>query len=358
MGTICFLADADSIHIKKWVEYFSRFEFEIHIISMRGTKYKYRDNVHLHIIEPPFKNKLSYILLINKIKKLVREIKPDILHSHYATSYGLFGRMCSYHPFIVSAWGSDVYEFPRNMINRGLLNHVFKGADIVCSTSYEMANEIRKYYDKKIVITPFGVDTVKFDCSVPIFENSYVTIGIVKNLEKVYGIDLLIEAFSEVCKTWKDDELRLMIVGDGSQSAALRSLCKRFNIIDKVIFTGAVQNENVPEFVNMMDFVCLPSLSEGFGVSAVEACACGRPVIGTNVGGLKEIVIDGYNGFLINPGSVDEIKNKIIYALNNRELLKTMSENARKFIIEKYDWEGNAEIMKNLYTEMIEDKQK
>ena len=187
MTKICFLADAHSIHTRKWVQYFSEFSNEIHIISMRETDYEYESNVHVHVLRSIGANKLSYFLLIKTVKKLIKNIKPDILHSHYATSYGLYGRMCNFHPFVISVWGSDVYEFPKgNKIKGLLLKYILKGADKVCSTSNDMAEETKKYYDKDIVITPFGVDIDKFKCNTPILNSNFITIGVIKGLEKIY----------------------------------------------------------------------------------------------------------------------------------------------------------------------------
>ncbi|MFL0194607.1 glycosyltransferase [Clostridium sp. WILCCON 0269] len=350
MAKICFLADVDSIHTRKWVDYFSNFNNEIFIISMRDTNYKYRKNVKVIIIEPPFKSKLSYFFIVKQIKKLIFEIKPDILHSHYATSYGLYGRMSGYHPFIISVWGSDVYEFPRsNSLKAKLLSYILNGADAVCSTSADMAKETGKYCSKKeITITPFGVDIDKFNVKVPVLKNEYVTIGVIKNLHKIYGIEYLVKAFEALLKETNKD-IRLMIIGHGSERGNLEKLCDDLKISSKVTFTGNIDNTKVSDYINRMDIVCIPSLSESFGVAAVEACACGRPVVSTNVGGLKEIVFDDYNGYTVDPCNSELLKEKLKILIENEDKVKSFSVNARKLVEEKYNWIENARIMKNLY---------
>lgn len=351
MAKICFLADAHSIHTRKWVQYFSKLSNEIHIISMRETDYVYGSNVHVHVLRSRSTNKLSYFLLIKSVKKLVKNINPDILHSHYATSYGLYGRMCNFHPFIISVWGSDVYEFPKgNKTKELLLRYILKGADKVCSTSYDMAQETKKYYKNDILITPFGVDIDKFNCNIPILNGNYITIGVMKGLEKIYGLNYLIEGFSKLVREYcGTKELRLLIVGDGTQRMELEALVKKLEISSRVNFTGKVDNEQVPNYINKMDIVCLPSLSESFGVSAVEACACGRPIIATEVGGLKEIIIDGFNGFVIKQKSSEDIKLKLIEIIENEAQMKQFSINARSLVVEKYNWFENAKIMHDMY---------
>jgi glycosyltransferase involved in cell wall biosynthesis len=355
MAKICFLADAHSIHTRKWVQYFSKLNNEIHIISMRETDYMYESNVHVHVLRSGSTNKLSYFLLIKAVRKLVKDINPDILHSHYATSYGLYGRMCNFHPFVISVWGSDVYEFPKGSKTKELLlKYILKGADKVCSTSHNMAEETKKYYTKDIIITPFGVDINKFKCNIPILNSNYITIGVMKGLEKIYGLNYLIEGFSELLKEYRGNKkLKLLIVGDGTERTNLEALAKELDISSEVTFTGKIDNENVPDYINMMDIVCLPSLSESFGVSAVEACACGRPIIATEVGGLKELIIDNYNGFAIEQKNSHDIKLKLNRIIENEPQAREFSENARSLVVEKYNWLDNAKIMSDIYKTLV-----
>lgn len=354
MIKICFLADADSVHSRKWVDYFSKFNCEIHIISMRDTDYKFHKNVFLHVVKPKFKSKLSYLFIIFEIKKLVNALKPDILHSHYASSYGLFGSICNYHPFVISIWGSDVNDFPtHSILHKNLFKHILKSSDMVCSTSSSLAESTRVYYDKDITITPFGVDVKLFKNKIPVLNNNYITIGAVKGLEKIYGIDILINSFAILIKKYENEDLRLLIVGDGSYKPNLIDLCAKLNIASKVNFVGFIDNNNVTNYINKMDIVCIPSISEGFGVSAVEACACGRPIVCTDVGGLSGIVKDGYNGYLCEPSNIDDLEKKLDKILSDKDKLREFSENSRNIAVRKYDWNNNAKEMWKVYDKLI-----
>src|SRR4030043_1273427 len=98
----------------------------------------------------PFRNyslkKLSYFKAIPRIRKIIKNYKPDLLHAHYATSYGLIGALSGFHPFIISVWGSDVYDFPyRSIFHKILLKHNLSKADIILSTSHAMADQVRKF---------------------------------------------------------------------------------------------------------------------------------------------------------------------------------------------------------------------
>lgn len=346
---ICILADGDSTHTQKWVEYFVKVGYKVHLISMRNAKIQYPQNVKTYVVKPISGSKLSYFLLISRIKKIVKKIKPDILHSFYASSYGMLGMMCNFHPYIISAWGSDIYEFPnKNLLNRFLLKRILNSGEVICSTSKDMKREIKKFYNDEVVLTPFGVDTKRFKSSTPILQKEYITIGITKNLEKIYGINYLIEAFAQLCNERKQD-LKLLIVGDGTERENLQKLCKDKGILSNVSFTGRVENKDIPKYINEMDLLCFPSLSESFGVAAVEAQACGRPVVASKVGGLKEIIINDYNGYLIEPENVEDIKEKINLMLSDRKKMIEFSINARESIKKNYDWYENAKVMSDLY---------
>ena len=103
-----------------------------------------------------------------------------------------------------------------------------------------------------------------------------------------------------------------------------------------------------------MDIACLPSLSESFGVFAVEASACGRPVIATDVDGLKEVVIDNYNGLLVEPSNVVDLCEKINFLIQNKDKMKEYSSNGRKLVDSKYSLEQGVKLMKKIYEDILD----
>ena len=114
---ICYLADINSAHTHKFLNYFVKKGYDIHVISLGKGEY---NGVKVHSLDiednvmkgKSEKGKVGYLKKIKKVKELINEIKPDILHAHYASSYGLLGALANYHPYIISVWGSDVYDFP------------------------------------------------------------------------------------------------------------------------------------------------------------------------------------------------------------------------------------------------------
>lgn len=135
------------------------------------------------------------------MKKVITEFKPDILHAHYASSYGLLGALSGFHPYIISVCGSDVFDFPNtSFLHKIVLKYNLSVADKILSTSNVMAIETSKYTNKEIIVTPFGIDLDKFKpLSVKtIFNKENIVIGTITILEEKYGIEYLIRAFAIV----------------------------------------------------------------------------------------------------------------------------------------------------------------
>ncbi|SFC86179.1 glycosyltransferase family 4 protein [Clostridium uliginosum] len=352
---ICYLADINSAHTHKWLNYFVEKGYDIHVISLGKGEY---EGVTVHCLDvedgvmkkASDKTKLEYLKKIKSVKELVKEIKPDILHAHYASSYGLLGALTNYHPYMISVWGSDVYDFPiKSPIHKFIIKYNLKKADYILSTSNVMKKETEKYTNKSIEVTPFGVDINKFTPKK--VEKDEIVIGTIKTLEEKYGVQYLVKAFKEVKDRNKDLKLKLRIGGKGSQEQYLKSLSKELGIKDDVAFLGFVTPENVIKEFQSFDMAVFPSTldSESFGVAAVEAEACGTPIIVSNVGGLMESTKPGVTSLVVNKGSVDELADKIDELVNNKELREEMGRAARKFVVDNYSLEDNFSYVDSIY---------
>ena len=352
---ICYLADINSVHTQKWIKFFKEKEYEIHVISLQDGEYEGVKVHSLKVEESVMKgtnnrSKLKYLKTIDKVKELVREIKPDILHAHYATSYGLLGAVTKFHPYIISVWGSDVYDFPiKSIIHKNLLKYNLKKADYILSTSNIMKSEIEKYTSKDITVTPFGVNISKFIPNKSIKKE--IVIGTIKSLEAKYGIEYLVKAFKIVKDNNSNLDIKLRIGGSGSQLEYLKNLCEELGIESFVTFLGQINQEAVIKEFQNFDVAVFPSIldSESFGVAAVEAEACGIPVVVTDVGGLMESTKPNATSLVCKRASAEALAEKIDILVKDNELRKEMGIEARKFIEENYNLEDNFNDVRKLY---------
>ena len=358
---ICYLADSNSIHTQKWVKYYLEKGYEISLISFSKNQIKGAKNYHIKLPFPKSISqtgsrllKLQYFLTIPEIRKIVNQIKPNILHAHWATSYGITGCFVNYHPFVVSVWGSDIYEFPyKSFIHKWLIKKVFKSADRICSTSIAMSKEIAKFTEKKIFITPFGVDVKIFIPNNKKKQSSSLTIGTIKSFEEKYGIEYLIRAFALLKKQLYDFNLQLELYGKGSQENYLKKLSDSLGLSNIVKFKGYISHDLVPNKFQHFDIAVFPSLSESFGVAAIEAQSCGVPVIVSNVGGLPEVVKDGETGIVVPSKDVKAFANKLFDLIVDEKKRIEYGKQARKHILNNYNWQNNANIMTDLYKGLL-----
>lgn len=358
MMKICFLANGASEHTVRWATSMAGEGCQVDIISFDDAVIP---GANVHYIKPVKRERnslpsapknLSYIAKSMEVKSIVKKIKPDILHAHYATGYGLTGALCNYHPLVISTWGTDIFDAPRkNRLFKNLVRYNLKKADYITATSQALTRETMLYTEKKVHTIPFGIDTSRFFKYGKADKNK-VTIGIVKSLEEVYGIRYLIEAFGRVHSRHKNTEL--LIVGSGSKHKEMQELSRKLNLEGNVIFAGKVPNEEVPLYLNKMDIFVMPSIKESFGVAALEAQACEVPVIASNVGGIPEVVVDNHTGFLVEPSDIDILSEKIEKLVLGQDLREAMGRNGRVFVEEKYSWDKNVMDMYNLYREIIE----
>lgn len=366
---ILILSDSNSIHTIKWVKALINSGIKIKLFSFFSPEADYFNHNQENMISclnldqalrlnNNIFSKLVYLKAIKKVKKLITEFKPDILHAHYASSYGLVGALTYFHPFVLSVWGEDVYNFPRkSILHKAIIKNNLSKADRILSTSNVMKIETQKYTSNEVFVTPFGIDTKRFSPQKvnSLFEPNTLVIGTVKTLEIKYGIEYLIRAFYLLKKKYPEETLKLLIVGKGSQEDYLKQLVRDLNIESDTIFTGFVNHNYVPEYQNMLDISVSVSIddSESFGVAIIEASACGKPVIVSNVGGLPEVVENGKTGFVVESKNPEMIVDAISKLIENRGLRIEMGKNGRDRVMELYDWNDSLNKMISIYQSLL-----
>ncbi|WP_316570466.1 glycosyltransferase [Neobacillus sp. YIM B06451] len=355
---ILLLAPGRSIHTHKWALFYKNNGIDVKVVTF-ADHYSEENAKEVETIQLPklLPGKLSYFSGVFSLRKILKELKPDILHAHYVSSYGFIGALAGYKPYYVSVWGRDIFQFPQQgSVNRKIVEYTLGKADTICSTSHVMAVETNKYTNKHIYVTPFGVDLEKFKpLERPADEQGEdsIIIGTVKALSDKYGIADLIRAFAIVYEAYPSS--KLLIVGDGPQRAEYEQLARDLGISEATKFTGRVPNTEVPAYINQMNIFAVPSTedSESFGVAAVEAMACGVPPVVSNVGGLPEVVIEGKTGYVVPKENPKQLSEAFLKLIREPETRQEMSVNGIRHVRENYDWTQNAADMVKLYRKTL-----
>lgn len=311
----------------------------------------------IKMIKLPYGGAKSYILNSYKLRHLCKRIKPDVVHVHYATGFGLLAMLAGVHPNVISCYGSDIFEFPnKNRFNNWLLCRILKKADALQSTSKVMSNEIQTIIrdsNKKIDIIPFGINLEKFKPEKKKSINKRPVIGFVKSLYPIYDIPLLLHAFKLVYEKL-DERPVLNIVGDGPLLLELKELVKSLKLDDSVSFLGRVPNEEIPRLLNSFDVFVNSSKEESFGVNILEAMACKVPVVATDCLGPKEVMENGKYGILLKDREPETMADAILQLLKDREIRETYINNGRRRVEACYDWNKNVIALQQSLEKVVE----
>ena len=302
------------------------------------------------------KHPLMFNIFDKRMEKLYKEIvkkegKVDVIHAHSSLWGGISAAYVAkkYNIPLVITEHSSVKRGPyvRESYYKRIVNS-YKAADSIISVGNGLKKEIEELINRKDIkvignlvdLSLFNIRNVKRESDEFIFFS-------VAFLEGEKGFDTLIKAFS---KKFKNEKVRLVIGGDGSQRAWLESIAKSEDVEKQVTFLGALSREEVASWMNKCDAFVLPSRYETFGVVYIEALASGKPVIGTFNGGAEDIVSKDV-GILVEIDNIEDLSDAMEYIRKNNK--KYEADKLRKYCIEKFS--ANIIIKKiiNVYKEVI-----
>ena len=355
---ICFVGSARSIHVQRWVKWFVERGHEVHLIT---PVYEEIEGAEIYKIGGKEGSITNFVRKMFQTRKLVKKIKPDILHAHYVFGYGTFAAFASYHPFVVTAWGSDILVDPSSRIKKIAVKHALKKADVITCDALHLKESMTKLGadGRKISIVYFGTDTTKYsphqrDKSIRkelrLIANPVVIS--LRSLNPIYDVETLIDAIPLVLKDVP--KAKFVIAGRGTQEEMLKSKANMLGISSSVRFVGFISNDKLPHYLTSSDVYVSTSLSDaGLSASTAEAMACGIPVVVTDFGANSEWVTDGKNGFVIPMKDPNLLAEKIIILLKDKDLREKFGQNGRLVIKEKLDFNKEMNKMGKIYKRMI-----
>jgi glycosyltransferase involved in cell wall biosynthesis len=353
---ICFLADSESIHTKRWCNHFRDLGNEIHLISFKpkcdieGINFHTISSGDISVKGGNWK----VLLQARRIKKIIKSIHPDVLHAHYSTSYGIVGAMCNYHPYVITSLGSDVLISPKkSIVYRLLLRMAFSKADWITTMADHMkeASRLIGDFDDKTTVVPFGIDTNIFNDHKRNIPNNQFVIVSTRNFEPVYNIPDILQAISQVKD--KIPNLVLQMIGTGSQVDLVKSLAKELELDDVIKFHGRIEQVRIAEILQQSHVFLSVSSSDGNNISLNEAMACGCYPIATDIAANRQWISSGENGLLVTVNDIDALAANMLEVYNNFDSFSVKSYDRNKQIIsEKADWNINLKVVEDKYKEL------
>ena len=353
---LCYLATGKSVHSYRWIKFFAERNHDIFWLSLDPMRFFPLENIKFQKLSLSFKI-LDIIGGSLYLKKILRSFKPDILHAHYAGKYGLVGALSGFHPYILTAWGSDVLFASKRFFTSSLVKYALKKADLITCDALHMKKAIKNLgiSEDKIFTIYFGTDTQKFH---PKNRNSdfWKKMGIysskvvisLRSFEPIYDIETLIKAVPVIVKQIPD--VKFVIAGEGSQKRYLMKLVQELEVSEKINFIGFIPPQALPVYLASSDVYVSTSLSDaGLAASTAEAMASGVPVVVTDSGENHLWIENGRNGFLVPVQDVKALAEKISLLLKFPSLRKELGESARRTICERNDYYKEMKKMEDIY---------
>jgi len=277
--------------------------------------------------------------LASKLVDVVRFEGLDILHVHYAIPHASAAFMAKQIletyginiPFVTTLHGTDITLVGKDPTYKPVVTFSINKSDGVTTVSQSLKDDTEKHFDitNEIRVIPNFIDFTRFSLKPKdhfkkaIAPNNERIMIHTSNFRKVKRTADVIKMFQKVQEVIPS---KLLMVGDGPERASDEQLCRSLGICDHVRFLG--KQDAIEEILSVSDLFLMPSESESFGLAALEAMACKVPAITSNAGGLPELNIDGFCGYMSNVGDVDDMAEKAISILKDDAVLQQFKENA------------------------------
>jgi glycosyltransferase involved in cell wall biosynthesis len=326
-----------------------RGEFKISIVILKNNKelaQELHSDINLSVIEKKSKLGLS---LFSSLQTWLKKNSADLVHTHLFGG-DFWGRIAANRagiPVVTTEHNLNVTEsFLKDWIKKYLRNY----SKIYTAPSQAVADYMQSSYsiaEEKIKVIPHGIKLEKFEHTQPYLQRDLLKLLMLGRLHKQKGHDIALEALAKI----NSNKWKLNIVGSGEKFSETKEKISELNLEDNVEIWDSTLDV-VAEY-NSHDVVLMPSRWEGLGLTAMEAMASGRLVIGSNVDGLKEFIINGENGLLFRPEDPENLAQKIRYCLDNPQECNEIASKARQYAQDRFKLQDMINKYHQLYQKIL-----
>lgn len=347
---LCFVASGVSIHTKKWLDWFASYRHEVYLISPPGKFQEFHPSVKVYplknYISPKHHGLWNLPLWALQARKIIREVKPDLVEGQYIGIPGAIAALAGYHPLVMQAWGSDILLNTKHRLNRQLVLYCLRRADMVLCDSSTVRDGIAKLTKvKRLERMQNGVDTQLFKpnrCS----HREWVTST--RSLEPVYNVATTLKAFGFVLERFP--HAMLMVAGDGSQRGVLQELAHTLRIEGNVTFLGQMPQDDIAGLLQISAVYVSSSVSDSASLCLQEAMASSLPCVVSNLPANREWIS---NSSLFPAGDTKAMANCICRYLRDASLCELEGKANRLEIVSRADYNTEMQKVENLYQSLI-----
>ena len=304
--------------------------------------------------------------------KLHRQENFNLIHAHWAFPAGFIATILKYIysiPLITTLHGTEVFLSDKYKLAKYLMKYCLNYSDSVITNSTYTMQCSKELIDREYAVIPMGIDTTKYFplSTTNIAElkeklglpDKRVLITVCRLIERK-GVNYILDSLNYI----KTQNICLIIVGNGPEKEKLIEYANELtskNAVLQIIFKEQVSEAELIELHQICDIELLTSIiddtgeTEGLGVVLIEGGACGKPLIGSNVGGISDVIVDEYNGYLVEQKDAKMLAEKIEGLLENDDIRKDMGNKSRTHVVKKFDISNVVNKHISIYNEKMQE---
>jgi len=311
--------------------------------------------------------------LTGDLKRVIRQIQPDLVHAGPVQTCAFLAALAGFRPLLTMSWGFDLMQDAQrngwwSWVTRYTLSRstffvsdaevtrqkaIAYGMTADCTAVFPWGVDLKHFKPSKAAARPSRLPPPKkgpagkgrkpSDASFTVFCN--------RSWEPLYGVDVLAKAFVKVARA--RPEARLLLLSGGTMAQSIRQILMQGNALERTQFPGQVPQNDLPRWYQMADLYVSPSHVDGSSVSLMEALACGRPVLVSDIPANREWVTDGVNGWLFPDGDVDALAAGILSVMDRPKDLSVIGRRARQMAEQRADWSRNFDVLLDAYRQTV-----
>lgn len=350
---ICFLASAASVHVQRLAAYFAERGHSIHVVSLEPGSVP-GATVHYVPWWPKVKE-IGYSAAMPRIRRIVARIHPDILHAHYAISYGVLGALCGFRPLAIAAMGSDILVTPgKSWLRWTALTCALRRADLITSAAGHITQVLVDHgiSIEKIDTFPNGVDTEVFRPNPGLCREREMDIICTRNFDEIYNVELLVRALAKVVR--RNPGLKCALAGHGPRRETLKAEAERLAIGANLSWLGWLSSNELARWLQRSKVYVSPALSDGTSTALTEAMACGCFPIALDIPANRPWIENGKTGFLVPAATPDCLADAILKALDPSVDIEAAAEANSETVRERADWYSIMQRLEKHYIRLAE----
>jgi glycosyltransferase involved in cell wall biosynthesis len=330
---ILFIGNGDSIHTRRWVQAMANRGAET-FLATDGVQVKHMDGVSVELL-PTGNTPVTVIRKIFQFRRLAKDIKPDIIHAHYISSYGLYASFVRNIPLVLTAWGSDLLLTGRkNIVWRIIVKAILSRAQLITANSDQICNLVKNINPNSwIEQVQWGVNLSNYREPLGRKNSDVLRIISPRPSSPIYNVGLIIKAFAQFVQEF-NGKARLDLFGGGSLENEHKKLAHDLGIEECLFFHGRIPADDMCDYFLQADIAVTVPTSDGTSISLLESMAAAIPVIASDIAPNRQWINQGA-GMIVPLNNVDEIYRCLLTLATNDALRESYGRRGRQ-LVEKF----------------------